>query len=464
MNMDILTLPVAELNARYRSKSLSPVEIAEAHLARAEVIDAKLAAFQLITPDLAREQARASEARWRADSPIGPLDGVPVTIKDNFDIAGLPTRSGSLTVSSRPAAEDMPSVARLREAGAVFIGKTTTPEFAWKGITDSALRGITRNPWNTAHSPGGSSGGAAAALAAGVGSFALGNDGGGSVRIPASLCGMFGIKPTFGRVPHAQSGLFCTLASSGPITRSVADAAAMLRVLVRPDDRDYYAVPPPAPDWLDNLQGGIKGLRIGYSPALQGIEPSDEVTRAVRAAVELARDLGAEVEDVGPLLEPLRPIFEEHWRAGFGARLRDVPREQWDLVDPGFRELAEAGLNVSGEALNRAEIARAKLMEQMARFHRRYPLLITATTRVTAPVADVLYNGPDYDRWQVAVPYTVPFNLTGQPAASLPCGLSTAGLPIGLQLVGPRFAEPLVMRASQALETALAFDSRPALA
>jgi aspartyl-tRNA(Asn)/glutamyl-tRNA(Gln) amidotransferase subunit A len=188
------------------------------------------------------------------------------------------------------------------------------------------------------------------------------------------------------------------------------------------------------------------------------------VTRAVRAAVELARDLGAEVEDVGPLLEPLRPIFEEHWRAGFGARLRDVPREQWDLVDLGFRELAEAGLNVSGEALNRAEIARAKLTEQMARFHRRYPLLITATTRVTAPVADILYNGPDYDRWQVAVPYTVPFNLTGQPAASLPCGLSTAGLPIGLQLVGPRFAEPLVMRASQALETALAFDSRPALA
>jgi aspartyl-tRNA(Asn)/glutamyl-tRNA(Gln) amidotransferase subunit A len=163
------------------------------------------------------------------------------------------------------------------------------------------------------------------------------------------------------------------------------------------------------------------------------------------------------------VLEPLRPIFEDHWRAGFGARLRDVPRDQWDLLDPGFRELAEAGLTVSGEALNRAEIARAKLAEQMAKFHRRYPLLLTATTRVTAPVADILYNGPDYDRWQVAVPYTVPFNLTGQPAASLPCGLSSEGLPIGLQVVGPRFSEPLVLRASQALESAIGFKFNPPL-
>ncbi|KAB0268419.1 amidase [Microvirga brassicacearum] len=461
MTMEILTLPVAELTARYRSKALSPVEVTEAHLERAELVDAQLAAFQLLTPDLAREQARASEARWRAGTPIGELDGVPVTIKDNFDIAGLPTRSGSLTTSDKPATDDMPSVARLREAGAVFIGKTTTPEFAWKGITDSALRGITRNPWNPAHSPGGSSGGGAAALAAGVGALALGNDGGGSIRIPASLSGLFGIKPTFGRVPHAQTGLFCTLASGGPIARSVADAAAMLQVLVQPDDRDYYAVPAPAPDWLGNLRAGIKGMRIGYSPALQGIEPSTEVSRAIAKAIELARELGAEIEDVGPVLEPLRPIFEEHWRAGFGARLRDVPRDQWDLLDPGFRELAESGLNVSGEALNRAEIARAKLAEKMAVFHRRYPILLTATTPVTAPRADILYNGPDYDRWQVAVPYTVPFNLTGQPAASLPCGLSASGLPIGLQVIGPRFAEGLVMRVSQALESAIGFDTRP---
>lgn len=457
---DVLSLPVAELSARYRSKKLSPVEVVERHLQRAEAVDKQFATFQLLTPDLAREQARASEARWRAGTPIGELDGVPVTIKDNLDVAGLPTRSGSRTTSAEPMLEDAPSVARLREAGAVFLGKTTLPEFGWKGITDSSLRGITRNPWNALHSSGGSTGGGAAALAAGVGTLVLGNDGGGSIRIPANFCGLFGIKPTFGRVPHVQSGLFCTLISNGPLARSVTDAVTMLRVLARPDDRDYYAVPAPEAGWLENLGAGIKGMKIGYSPTLQGIAPSPEVERAIATAVSIARDLGAEIEDVGPVLDPLRPIFEDHWRAGFGARLRQIPRDQWDLLDPGFRELAEAGLQVSAEALDRAESARAKLAEQMAMFHRRYSLLLAATTPTPAPVADILYNGPDYDRWQTAVPYTVPFNLTGQPAASLPCGVSDAGLPIGLQIIGPRFSEALILRASMALEAAIGFNTR----
>jgi aspartyl-tRNA(Asn)/glutamyl-tRNA(Gln) amidotransferase subunit A len=457
---DVLSLPVAELNARYRSKELSPVEVVERHLQRAGIVDKEFTTFQLLTPDIARDQARASEARWRAGTPIGELDGVPVTIKDNLDVAGLPTRSGSRTTSAEPVPEDAPTVARLREAGAVFLGKTTLPEFGWKGITDSSLRGITRNPWNASHSSGGSTGGGAAALAAGVGTLVLGNDGGGSIRIPANFCGLFGIKPTFGRVPHVQSGLFCTLISNGPLARSVTDAVTMLQVLARPDDRDYYAVPAPEAGWLDGLGTGIKGMKIAYSPALQGIAPSPEVERAIASAVSVARDLGAEVEDVGPVLEPLRPIFEDHWRAGFGARLRQIPRDQWDLLDPGFRELAEAGLNVSGEALDRAESARAKLAEQMAVFHRRYPLLLAATSPTPAPVADILYNGPDYDRWQTAVPYTVPFNLTGQPAASLPCGVSSAGLPIGLQIIGSRFSEALILRASMALEAAIGFNTR----
>ncbi|WP_424627793.1 amidase [Bradyrhizobium sp. SYSU BS000235] len=457
---DTVSLPVAELTARYRSKELSPTDVVEQHLQRAEVVDKQFATFQLLTPDLAREQARASEARWRSGTPIGELDGVPVTIKDNLDVAGMPTRSGSRTTSAEPVTEDSPSVARLREAGAVFLGKTTLPEFGWKGITDSSLRGITRNPWNASHSSGGSTGGGAAALAAGVGTLVLGNDGGGSIRIPANFCGLFGIKPTFGRVPHVQSGLFCTLVSNGPIARSVTDAATMLRVLARPDDRDYYAVPAPEAGWLDGLGAGIKGMKIGYSPALQGIAPSPDVERAIASAVSLARDLGAEVEDVGPVLDPLRPIFEDHWRAGFAARLRQISRDQWDLLDPGFRELAEAGLDVSGEALDRAESARAQLAEKMAAFHRRYSLLLAATTPTPAPVADILYNGPDYDRWQTAVPYTVPFNLTGQPAAALPCGVSEAGLPIGLQIIGPRFSEALILRASMALESAIGFDTR----
>jgi aspartyl-tRNA(Asn)/glutamyl-tRNA(Gln) amidotransferase subunit A len=453
MTKDILSLSVTELSAGYRSKTLSPVEVVQTHLDRAMAIEPKITAFQLLTPDLALEQAEASQARWSVGKPLGELDGVPVTIKDNLDIAGLPTRHGSVTTSDQPALEDSPAVARLREAGAVFLGKTTTPEFAWKGTTDSTLRGITRNPWNTNHSSGGSSGGGGAALAAGVGALALGNDGGGSIRIPASFCGLYGIKPTFGRVPHRQYGLFSTIASNGPIARSVADAAAMLR----PDGRDYYAAPPPPAEWLAGLDAGIKGLKIAYSPALQGIEPDTHVARAIADAVALARDLGAEVEEIGPVIESLQPTFSDHWRAGFGARLRDVPREQWDFVEPGFRTLAEEGLKVSGEALHKAEIARAKLNERMAELHEHYPILLTATTPHTAPAAEVIYNGSHYDRWVDAVPYTVPFNLTGQPAASLPCGLSPDGLPIGLQVVGPRFAEALVLRVSQALETAIGF-------
>lgn len=462
MMADILSLSVEELTARYRARTLSPVEVAQAHLDRATAVEPRIAAFQVLTPDLAIAHAKASQARWQEGRPLSGIDGVPVTIKDNLDIAGLPTRNGSLTTSDQPVSEDSPAVARLREAGAVFLGKTTTPEFAWKGTTDSTLRGITRNPWNTDHSSGGSSGGGGAALSAGVGALALGNDGGGSIRIPASFCGLYGIKPTFGRVPHKQYGLFCTLASNGPIARSVADAAAMLRVLARPDSRDYYAAPPPPADWLSDLHAGIKGLRIASSPALQGIEPDAHIAHAMMNAVALARDLGAEVEEIGPVIESLQPTFADHWRAGFGARLRDVPHEQWSLVEPGFRKLAEEGLNVSGETLHEAEMARAKLNERMAVLHERYPILLTATTPHTAPVADVIYNGSNYDRWYDAVPYTVPFNLTGQPAASVPCAVSPEGLPIGLQVVGSRFADALVMRVSQALETAIGFG-RPAL-
>ncbi len=468
MMADLLSLSVEELTACYQSGALSPVEVAQAHLNRATAIEPELAAFQLLTPDLAMKQAEAALARWRAGAPLGELDGVPVTIKDNLDISGLPTRHGSLTTSDYPASEDSPAVARLREAGAVFLGKTTTPEFAWKGTTDSKLRGITRNPWNTDYSSGGSSGGGGAALAACVGALALGNDGGGSIRIPASFCGLFGIKPTFGRVPHRQYGLFCTTTSNGPIARSVADAAAMLRILARADGRDYYAAPPPPAEWLTNLNSGIRGLKIAYSSALQGIEPDAHVARAIGDAIALARDLGAEVEEVGPVIAPLHMTFVDHWKAGFGARLRGVPREQWDLVEPGFRSLAEEGLSVSGKALHEAEIARAKLNEMMAALHERFPILLTATTPHTAPAVDVIYNSAGYERWGDAVPYTVPFNLTGQPAASLPCALSPEGLPIGLQVVASRFADELVMQVCQSLEAAIGFqvgrkDSGPAV-
>jgi aspartyl-tRNA(Asn)/glutamyl-tRNA(Gln) amidotransferase subunit A len=452
-------LSLAELGARYRVGSLSPLAVTERHLARIAMLEPRLNAFQIIDSDGALAAARAASDRFRAGKPLGPLDGAPVTIKDNVDVEGFPTRHGSLTTPDTVADTDSPVVARLREAGCVILGKTTLPEFGWAGVTESRLKGITRNPWNTARSPGGSSGGAAAALAAGIGTVAFGNDGGGSIRVPASFCGVFGIKPTFGRVPHVQEGLFATLVSGGPIARCVADAAMTLAVMARPDDRDWHALPPPPDDWLDDLTPRLRGLRFAYAPGLGGAEPDEAVRTAVDQAVATLRDHGAMIESVGPVCQHLREDFAAYWLAGFARRLRTIPRERWDELDPGWRRLGEEGLKIPVEAVLEAEAARARLGRCFAALHRDYDLLVTPTMPHPAPSATTPYHSQGYDRWRDSIPYTLPFNLTGQPAATLPCALSPDGLPIGLQIVGPKYAERRVLEACLAIETALAFPN-----
>ena len=440
----------------YMERAFSPLEVTEAALARIGRLDPALNAFQHVDSKGALMAAKAADARWLSGQPCGPLDGVPLTVKDLTMVKGLPMRRGSLTTGEDPCAEDAPCVARLRAAGAVILGKTTTPEFGWKGMTDGPLFGITRNPWDLARTPGGSSGGAAAALAAGIGALAHGTDGGGSIRIPASYCGLYGIKPTFGRVPHhPMEGAFCTIASQGPIARSVADAAAMLTVMAQPDPRDWYALPADQRSYAEELGEGVAGLRLAYCPSLGGAEPESRVLAPVEAAVGLLRDLGAEVEEVGPLFPPLRPDFERYWLAGFATLIRDLPAVALDSLDPRLRPLAEAGLDVSLADYDRAMKARAALGRSMNGLHETYAALITPTMPTPPPAAETPYHSAEFDRWRDATPYTVPFNLTGQPAASIPCGVTADGLPVGLQLVGPLYGDAMVLRISAALEAAL---------
>jgi len=446
---DIAYWNAHELLAAYRARTLSPVEAIEVAARRIERFEPVLNAFQTLDLDFARARARESEGRWMKAAPMGALDGVPTTIKDTALTKGWPTLHGSRLVDpAGPWDEDAPCVARLREAGAVLMGKTTMPEYGWFAMTNSPLFGITRNPWNPEKTPGGSSGGAVATLAAGIGALAFGNDGGGSVRLPACWTGVYGLKPTFGRVPHyPQEGPFCINIAGGPLTRSVADAALMLNEMAKPDVRDWYALPHDGRDYLQGLDDGVKGLRIAYSPNLGEAEVDGQVAKLVGEAVAVFRDLGARVEEVGPMFGPVRERFEKLYLAGACNFLRSIPQDRHHLMDPRTLALGKRGLKVTLEECLKGMSERAVFGEEMQRFHQDWDLLLTPTMPTTAPSVDAIH----YDRWKV-VPFTYPFNVTMQPAASIPCGVAPDGLPVGLQIAGPKFSEHLILKASRAYE------------
>ncbi len=463
-----MTMPAdaVAMTRAFRRGDLSPVEVAEEHLSGIEQLDPQLNAFVLVDHAGARAAARASAERWASGTPRSDLDGVPTTIKDIIAMAGFPMREGSSVTSPEPCDHDHPVVARVKEAGMVVLGKTTTSEFGWKGITDTPAHGITRNPWHLDHSPGGSSGGAGASLAAGIGVIAHGNDGGGSIRIPASYCGLVGLKPTFGRVPqHPVDSPYISLVSNGPLARTVTDAAMFLNEITKPDHRDWHAVPYDGRDWRIGLTAGVRGMRIGFTTTLGGAEVDPEVRDACRAAVDALEGMGAHVEDAGAVVEPLRPRFEAYWKAGFAARLRTIPEERRDELDPGFRDLAEQGLDVGIANYYASHGARAELVREFKSWFGGYDLLVTPTMPTVAPAVDTVYHSPGFDRWDHAVPFTVPFNLTGQPAGSMPVGVHSTGLPIGLQLVGDHWEEATVLAAMAAVETATGWTwPHPALA
>jgi aspartyl-tRNA(Asn)/glutamyl-tRNA(Gln) amidotransferase subunit A len=451
---DLCTLSATALLEGYRKRTLSPVEVTQAVLMRIEALNPRLNAFNLVAGDSAFDEAKASEARWSSGQPKGLLDGVPVSIKDIILTKGWPTLRGSKTVDAKgPWNDDAPATARLREHGAVLLGKTTTPEFGWKGVTDSPLTGITRNPWNPAKTPGGSSGGAAAAVAAGMGPLAVGTDGGGSIRIPCSFTGLFGIKPSFGRVPAWPISPFGTVAHVGPITRDVTDAALMLTVLSQPDARDWHALPYEPRDYRTGLNLGVQDLRIAYSSNLGYAKVDPEVADIVRKAVDTFSDLGAKVEEKHPGFEDAEPIFRMHWFSGAAALMRTVKNKQ--QCDPGLLEVAAQGEKITAADLLDAQMKRSALGIYMNLFHRDFDLLVTPTLAVAAfDVGRECPPTPDNQRWTDWTPFTFPFNLTGQPAASIPCGFTKAGLPVGLHIVGPRYADALVLRAARAFETA----------
>jgi aspartyl-tRNA(Asn)/glutamyl-tRNA(Gln) amidotransferase subunit A len=459
----IADLSAVELARHYRAGALSPVEVARDALQRAERFEPRVNAFVSRDEATTLAEAEAALGRWRAGTPLGPLDGVPVTVKDNIAVRGWSNHRGSAVTPRDPMTEDAPAVARLREAGAVFLGKTTMPEYGWKGVGDSPLSGITRNPWDTETGPGGSSAGAAVCAALNLGCVHLGTDGAGSVRIPASFTGVFGIKPTYGRVPAHPVSTMGFLAHLGPLTRSVEDAALALSVIGQPDARDMTAFREPPPDYRVGLADGIRGLRIAWSPRLgyvQNLDPEIETLGA--AAARAFAELGASVDEVDPGFEDPLDTLMTLWSAGAALALKPFTAEERARMDPGLVAVAGQGERQSASAYVDALLfARNRLSQVMSTFHQRYDLLLTPTLPLPAFAVghDTPPGGPYGEDWVNWTPYTYPFNITQQPAASIPSGLTRSGRPAGLQIVGAFGSDALVLRAARAYEAARSFPA-----
>jgi len=459
MTADLAMMPAHELVKLFKARKASPVEATRAAITRIEAFNPQLNAFQHLDPDGALRAARASEKRWKKGGKrLSDIDGVPITIKDMVLTKGMPTRMGSLaTDENGPWNADAPVAQRLREAGTVLLGKTTAPEYGWKGVTDSKLFGATHNPWKIGRTPGGSSGGGVAAEAVGMGNLAIGTDGAGSVRIPCAFTGLFGLKPTQGRVPLWPPSAQGTLSHIGPMTRTVRDAAMMMNVIARFDARDSYARVDDEENFLKGLDKGVKGLRVAYSPGLGFVEKEKidrDVAIAVEAAAKVFKTLGAKVVEDSPDLQGLDPrkILNAHWQSNVAVLLKSFSAEKRELMDPGLLKAAEVGANLGQEAVVTAIHQRQALAVIMNNFMARYDLLLTPTMPVTAfgvnePAA---WGGDGVDiGW---TPFTLTFNLTRQPAATIPCGLDREGLPIGLQIVAAHARDALILRAATAYE------------
>ncbi len=463
---ELALFPASRLLEMFRRSEVSPVESTRAVLDAIERYNSDVNAYCLVDAEGAMAEARRSEQRYVSGQVTGLLDGITVAIKDVFLTQGWPTLRGSTLIDAdQPWTDDAPAVASLRRHGAILTGKTTTPEFGWKGVTDSPLTGITRNPWDTTKTSGGSSGGSGAALPLGMGTLAIGTDGAGSIRIPSSFCGIVGLKPTYGRVPHWPASPFDTLAHSGPMTRTVLDTALMLTALSEPDARDWTALPHVPPTYLDEIGAGVAGLRIAFSPTLGYVDVDPEVAAAVRTAVGVFEELGASVEETDPgfgdPIEYLTPL----WYAGAARLAEAYSAAQLEQMDPGIQRVIEAGRQIPAVEYVGAMLARRELGTLMNAFHERYDLLVSPTLPI--PAFEAGRNEPEgvpAERWEQWTPFCYPFNLTQQPAITVPCGFTKSGLPIGLQIIGPKYRDDLVLRAAHAYQEACPLtDRRPAL-
>ncbi len=449
-----------DLSRLYRRGELTPNELVDSLLQRIDELDPRLNAFVEVLADEARAAASAAAQALQAGNDRGLLHGVPVAIKDQINIKGVRVTFGTPLLEHQVADEDAPLVQRLRAAGAIILGTTNMPEFGWQGHSWSPLWGMTHNPWNLERSAGGSSAGSAAAIAAGLAPFALGSDGAGSIRIPASFCGVFGLKPTYGRVPMYPVSVSELVTHYGPMSRSVRDAAAMLDVMAGPDPRDPFCLPPPDESYLAACEGGIEGLKVAWSPDLGYAKVDPEVARLTEAAAHRFLDLGCYVEEATPGFPD--PIWsaDQHLTAGAANRAWDKLPEWRDRMDPGFVATAEIMAQRTLFDSARARLQRLQVADTMGRFFQRYDLLLTPT--MPEPAFGLDRSERPYQPSIGWSPFTYPFNLTGEPAATVPCGWTSDGLPVGLQIVGPRFAEGRVFRAAAAFESARPWaDRRP---
>ena len=445
----------------FARRTLSPVEVLKAVMERVARFNPWVNAFACMNPAALRA-AGESEARWKAGSPMGALDGVPVTVKDLLNMAGLPTRRGSRTTDATPATEDAPIVHGLRQAGAVIIGKTTTTEFGWKSPGDCPLHGITRNPWDRERTPGGSSSGAGAAGAAGFGPLHVGTDAGGSVRIPAAWCGLVGLKPSFGRVPQWPLGAFANVACAGPMTRGVRDAALMLNTLARFDARDPFCLPDDARDWRAVIEDGVRGMRVALVRRMGFDAPLDaEGEAGLALAARMLRDAGAEVEEADPGLPDTRAIFGRVWGVALARVVAGIPPAQHGLLDAGILDVAGREAGMSAVDFLAADALRIEAAHAMARFHERFDLVLTAATPTAAlPIGGAVAD-PREALWRAWAPWTFAFNLTRQPAIAVPVGLDDAGLPRSVQLAAALYRDDLVLRAARVIERAVTLPTPP---
>ena len=453
-----------DLAAMIRSKRVSPVELMTAVLDRVARLEPVVNAFAHLDAEGAMAGARAAEAALMGPGPIGALHGLPVTIKDLAAVGGMPMRSGSKTSSAAAMAEDAPFVARLKAAGAIVIGKTTISEFGWSGISSSPLTGVTHNPWRYGLNAGASSAGAGAAAAAGYGPLHQGSDGAGSIRMPAAFCGVFGLKPSYGRVPNAPVNVGDNTSHVGPMTRSVADGAMMLEVMAGPHHLDHTSLEAWPAAYGDRLQEGIRGRRIAYSADLGHARVDPEIAESVRSAAEaLARASGAVLVDVTPDWGVKGPeLARQFWSAHLTRLGKALPAWEADM-DPGLVACIRAGGEVSMADYQDLRVRKHAYIAEIHSFFEEWDFLITPSISVAAFPADRLRpaHWPEHAwDWMVWAEFSYPFNMAGNPAASVPCGWTKDGLPIGLQIVGRRFDDLGVLQASAAFEAALPWAGR----
>lgn len=451
---DIASMSLRDMSSALSRKLFSPTELLDDMIRRYEVLEPRLNMFAHVDFDAAHKQAAAAEARILRGERLSELDGIPTSIKDLIAVRDMPQRFGSKATSDAHVAADAPAVERLRAAGAVILGKSTTSEFGCKAVGDSPLTGITRNPWNTDLTPGGSSCGAAAMVAAGLVPYAIGTDGGGSVRIPASLCGLFGMKAQFGRVAVFPTSATPTLAHVGPLARNAEDAAIVLSVIAGFDKRDPGTVNGALPDFAAATRTDRR-MKVAWSPTLGYGRVDPEVAALAAQAVRQIESLGMDVEIVDHVMDDPIDLWTAEFYAGVGTKLRETIANAPELLDPAVLELLRQSLEQEMRAYYESVFARYAFREAMRAFFEEYDLLLTPTLPVAAFGAG-LNVPPGYeDRNAVSwATFTYPFNLSSQPAASLPVGFTSAGLPVGLQVVSSAYDEASIFSLAGAYEKA----------